>query len=206
MNYAFIAVLFALALSLTFGALAAGVVRRQRNALANSTQQANEARGQVTLLRGEVALLDAALARRDQSLAEVSRELGALRAVLQEDEAPVRHVFAVQGASLALAALESLARDGYGPTFTQGAVHAGGEVQVFGPSQADFGQAILRVAEGRRLASARALTGSRAAGVVVLDEDGPEFSDGHDPQGFPGGCARAGCPGGDQCPEARSHE
>lgn len=25
--------------------------------------------------------------------------------------------------------------------------------------------------------------------------DGPEFSDGHDCEGFPGGCARFGCPG-----------
>jgi hypothetical protein len=29
--------------------------------------------------------------------------------------------------------------------------------------------------------------------------DGPEYSDGHDCEGFPGGCARFGCPGGDQC-------
>jgi hypothetical protein len=36
-----------------------------------------------------------------------------------------------------------------------------------------------------------------------IDSDGPEFSDGHDHEGFAGGCARFGCPGGDNCISAK---
>lgn len=31
------------------------------------------------------------------------------------------------------------------------------------------------------------------------DFDGPDVEDGHDCEGFPGGCERFGCPGGDEC-------
>lgn len=52
----------------------------------------------------------------------------------------------------------------------------------------------------------------RREGVLLLQEameeikllrnmGGPEFSDGHDCEGFIGGCERFGCPGGANCTE-----
>lgn len=141
-------VFFVALLSAAVNILGLGVVRRLRNALEHATQQSNEARGQVVLLRGEVRLLDEALARRDQTVAAVTRELQALRSTLDE---PSGRPTAEDLALAALAALEGLARSGYGPTFTQCAVHAGGEVHTFGPGGEAFASAILRTAGAARL-------------------------------------------------------
>jgi hypothetical protein len=47
-------------------------------------------------------------------------------------------------------------------------------------------------------------------GYTILDDgtanqldDGPDVPDGHDCEGFPGGCARMGCPGGDNCTDLK---
>lgn len=138
-------VFFVALLSVAVNILGLGVVRRLRNALEHATQQSNEARGTVVLLRGEVRLLDEALARRDQTVAAVTRELQALRSTLDEPSG------SPTAEDLALAALEGLARGGYGPTFTQRAVHAGGEVHSFGPGGEAFASAILRTAAAARL-------------------------------------------------------
>jgi hypothetical protein len=83
---------------------------------------ANRAEGVATILAGEVALLTAALARRDALWAEDLVRLEAMRV------------------------LEDLARRGYGPAFTQGAVSASGSLEVFGPSRVDFARAVIRSA------------------------------------------------------------
>lgn len=45
-------------------------------------------------------------------------------------------------------------------------------------------------------------TGIYAAGVTSSPhDDGPDFFDGHDCEGFPGGCKRMGCAGGENCSE-----
>ncbi|OZA27568.1 MAG: hypothetical protein B7X93_08825 [Hydrogenophilales bacterium 17-61-9] len=45
-------------------------------------------------------------------------------------------------------------------------------------------------------------TGIYAAGVTSsAQDDGPDFFDGHDREGFPGGCKRMGCAGGENCSE-----
>lgn len=153
-------VFFVALLSVAVNILGLGVVRRLRNALEHTARQSNEARGTVVLLRGEVRLLDEALARRDQTVAAVTRELQALRSTLDEPT-PSRPPARVE----ALDALEGLARGGYGPTFTQCAVHAGGEVHTFGPGGEAFASAILRTAGAARLHVRERIAATDAARV-----------------------------------------
>ena len=125
---------------------------RARNALTLATEQA----ARVTLLDAERRLLEAALADRDSRLGDVRRELEALRAVLREEEVPVGDV---RRRLAAFSALEDLVRLGYGPSFTQGAIHTSGSLVVFGPNAESFADAILRTYSTRRPATTLTIQG-----------------------------------------------
>lgn len=114
---------------------------RARNALELATARAKEATQRAAVIEVDRRLLDAALLRRDVELADVRRELDALRSVLREEEAPIGDA---QRRLAAFSALERHVRSGYGPAFTQGAVHTSRSLAVFGPTPAGFADAILR--------------------------------------------------------------
>jgi hypothetical protein len=74
--------------------------------------------------------------------------------------------------------------------------------------QLDF-EAKQRTELRKELAAAQAAANNSSVENIVLKKrlfqaegrNGPDFTDGHDCEGFAGGCERMGCPGGSECTE-----
>ena len=103
---------------------------RWRNAAELATKRASDLSARCTLLQADVVMLDHALARRDASLDAAYAQNRAARPRLD-----------------ALETLERLVRQGYGPSFTQGAARTCQRVEVFGPASDDFVRAVARLAK-----------------------------------------------------------